>query len=340
MRKLLQIFLFSIIITCSAMGSVVFEFIYDDTQNQVDLNLLTTIKCNIEQAGKLVGEVLDHDANIKIKVKFSFSLNALATGSSEYHVTYTTFPFLIEENFIEADMPDAYVRSVVLNKIVNGDDLNEEIADGHITINIEKLVVFDFDDHVTFGKEDFIATIMHELTHALDFFSLLSKGLAKFRLGDYFFEKFTHNSFDTLLIDENGKRFTDKFKDSDQFLNTRFYFNGENAQEANGGKPVPLHIRDRSHIDTEAQREMCLIDASFSSTNTIVDHLMQAGGTAYFERLPRKWSKIERAILKDLGYRLKSDECKSEELLGLNDVLRTEELKEDDLLSILKSYIW
>ena len=347
MRTLLSIIL--ILTTVSTLqGDVIFEFSYDDPPG-VGLNdpANQEFKEGIEEAGCLLGSFFDHQATIQISVK------AYPDDYRGYDYASMTAQYVSGEivSFPSKGMgvigPDGQVsiptqilnavelHNVVHKKIILGEDLNGlEVEDANLLVNPKLKDILSFDKHDTERKADFVAIIMHELTHALGFFSLVDSTLG---IGFQYFNNgnIYYTAFDEYLINQRNAALVKDYlinHDMNDPYSVMYlaspgdsdfhYFNGPHAKEANSGNPIPIdtgraemipnqslrysYTGGMAHIDIFRLESECTLPES-PFENRVTTHMMQGSTNAFYEQLPRQWSPIEKGILKDLGYKIKGE---------------------------------
>lgn len=164
---------------------------------------------------------------------------------------------------------------------------------GQITVNFG--ANWSFSDTVSNTEYDFTHVMMHELGHALGFFSLISyEGV-----GELSGHPTTFSAYDDFLVDAAGNDLVDhdSYTTGANWLAAResgIFFSGTNAMIANGGNLVPLYApstwldgSSASHLDT---------DTYTGSNQKMMNH---AVGTGLGNR---SFSPLEIAIFKDIGY--------------------------------------
>jgi hypothetical protein len=201
---------------------------------------------------------------------------------------------------------------VIRNKILTGIDLNGPQADGHINFDLSSTSwELDAKRPVQAGMYDYYSTSYHEFTHAIGWADSIHFGdggdpfdgagrRSSSRPGEWLrYDKFIARFDGVRLIDEYS--FENSFSDVYADLATEgssaegkgLFFDGPHAVAANGGQLVGLFTPDFlqpgssvSHLDDEnlAYADMLMLAATSDGDG------------------PRKYSSIELAILKDLGY--------------------------------------
>ena len=182
---------------------------------------------------------------------------------------------------------------VVRTKLQSGIDENGSAADGVVTINFNAPWALDINSPPAKGKYDFYSTLDHEFTHIVGF---TSGGITE--SGGPFFgtkEAGSWNTFASYLVDKNDARIIDPTTfalnqaDWNASSTSDLFFDGANAEAANGGQPVKLYTpplwdpgSSVSHLDP--------------SYGTLMVPAVHTGSE------PRDYSLIEIGILKDLGY--------------------------------------
>lgn len=288
------VFCFSV----STFAAVDFQFTYDDDFDSEN------IRHTIEQAGKILGGWLDHDATIHIQVNVARDFHGIAGCSSQFRKSSFLNPVLLEDgSIVQMEFYESELKPVVMHKIQKGIDLNGNEADGIMYVNTAAPNFFQpCDGEGKLGQEDMLATILHELTHSLGVSS------AFYFIGQEKPEVF-YSEFDKHIVDAKGRSLVEDFikplrRGERVGFSSRLYFSGKHSNEANGGLPVPLS-QDLSHVYSLELGNSCeKLENCVISGQIVVNTLMQQP-TRWCEQLPRGWGAIDKAILTDLGYSLR-----------------------------------
>ena len=186
-------------------------------------------------------------------------------------------------------------KFVVAQKLQDNFDSNGATADGSLEVNFHYSYGLDPNAQLQNGQFDLFAIFNHEYTHALGFFNFINPaGLGAGGLAQY-------SVYDTFLTDKNGNKILNPDFTVNQaaFDSAKlgslngggFFFDGANAEAANGGALVALYspnayTGDVSHLDS----------------NVFPDDLMVPGRDVYPTPETRQYSGIDVGILTDLGY--------------------------------------
>ncbi|WP_396931914.1 hypothetical protein [Mycolicibacterium sp.] len=254
---------------------VTFDFIYPEG----DAHWTDEAKASLTDAANAVAAYLEvpKPVTITYKVADDNEPNHLAQAASDR---------------VDDDSP-GYFRTVVQQKLITGEDANGALPDGDIDVNWNANWALS-DDAVTEGKDDFKATIMHELVHTLGFDTGIS--------GPGSPQGKNHPTFDSFIVTADGTKVID---DSYTF-NTAFephltggdgglFFGGPNAMAAYDGKPVPLLTDPEWNVSNVAH----LNGHVFTGENKKMMNPGDDGDGAEVRVL----SPVELGILADLGYR-------------------------------------
>ncbi|MEZ6046211.1 MAG: proprotein convertase P-domain-containing protein [Planctomycetaceae bacterium] len=197
-----------------------------------------------------------------------------------------------------------FSHRLAATKILTGLDLNEGSTDAFLSVNWAKS--FELASDFQAGEYDFTAVIMHELSHALGFSSMVAQdGTSQKNDAPLGFEgewaiydKYLSDSAGNSLIDP-VTYILDSSWDTLSVGGTSpsngLFFNGYNAMLANGGAPVGLYTPTTwkngssvSHLDTDNP----------SYTSLMMSHSFAPGLSA------RTFDPIEVGIWMDLGFNM------------------------------------
>ncbi len=185
--------------------------------------------------------------------------------------------------------PTGVVDEIILRKLQTGVDFNGSGSDGVLNVNFAYSYGLDLNSPPADGQFDFAAILDHEFTHALGFNNILD------------FTNSQYSVWDTFLTDKNGNKIVNPDFTINQaaFDSAKlgslngggFFFDGANAEAANGGNLVALYLPnayagDVSHVD----------DTVFPTD------LMVPGRYAFPTPETRLFSGLDVGILTDLGY--------------------------------------
>lgn len=259
-------------------ASVVFEFNYLDAAGQGfnDATLGATRRAALEDvANNYIGQQLGfYNVRIQMDVLASeFDGTGALASAGPYYFTG----------------PNGFARGFVGDHIQTGTDPLGGTPDG--TVQFDFGYTWDYTTSAPGGSFSFRSVVLHELTHALGFSSMLAadgSGLNGNTDGDVYttFDSFLETAGGTALIAAGGD-FTESTVGS---LTSEVYFNGANANALNGGNRVRVHTpgtfnpgSSLSHLD-----------------NLFTNDVMLSGIAAGQNRLA--WSAVDVGILRDLGY--------------------------------------
>jgi len=292
MKVPLSILAFLLLFVLGASADVTFVFDYTGSAEFNDAVQGPARRAALESVAAELGAQLDHTATVNLMVESTNDPNGdtLASAGSEV-VDASMLPF------------SGYVRGVVMEKILGGTDPNGAAADGSVSVNFGQ--PWDFDDNVSANAFDFKSTVLHELLHALGFLCGIDNN-GEDTWGSGIGNPSIWEPFDDFVSDANGVELindSNHILDRSRWLALRgagvngLFFNGPNARAANGGNPVGLYSpavfeegSSHSHLDDDNPALAGLM--MLSATDT--------GPSA------RTLSGIERGILMDIGYTLKS----------------------------------
>lgn len=263
-----------------AQAFVTFEFTYEEVAQETGMGFDDPDQGEIyreileDVANNVIGSLLDHTANVKIRVDLAEDLpnDTLAQAGQNYFLAPATF------------QDGSVATHIQTGSTVPGDTMGT--------------MTWDFTHSWHLGEEappktkyDFRSVALHEITHLLGLSSLIKENGRG--LKGTFYDTFTR--FDSFVENENGLtlieqgRFNQSPAASLQDLTTATYFDAEHSRAANSGKRVRLYTPDdfeRSSI------------GHLSDSNDPLAHRLKIGTTK------RHWSLVDRGILQDIGYHI------------------------------------
>lgn len=262
-------------------GAVEFQFTYSDAGSGFNHPTLgAERRSSLETAaGRLGAYFSGYNAVLEITVSsYSSAVTTLAAASS---VTSAS---------------DGFQGTVMQREVLNGVDLQPGIADANLSVNF--FHEWGYGDAVPDSAYDFQSVAMHELTHALGFFSYITadgRGAGGSPSGD----PDTWTVFDRNLTTDAGVRLVGEDFRYNVGVDTAVltadpgvYFSGPNAMAAYGGR-VPIYspspFRSGSslgHVD----------DLGGGGVGLLMYPSLEPGLGA------RSFSSVEIGMLKDIGF--------------------------------------
>lgn len=264
------------------------------------LTVATPVTVEIAVSGGNVrykrGENADGSESWESQCKGGMCSSSLANASSDY-----------------VSGESGFFPTIVQQKIISGIDANGSKPDGQITFNFGQK--WAYGDKVADDRYDFKSTAIHEFLHTLGFTSNVNAA-KKNDCGDdpcetYGNDGTTWGSFDQFISDADGKRAIDAktfvwdstFDPNITGAKGGLFFSGPNARKAYNDKLVPL-FSPKPY--SEGSSIAHLDDVTFKDTNSASINSKKMMNSSDNEGLGvRELSKIELAILKDMGYTIR-----------------------------------
>jgi hypothetical protein len=202
----------------------------------------------------------------------------------------------IHHDFPGAPKPNTYYYGSLANAL-NGSDLNPTAFDDYITYNSGFSWYYGTDGVVPAGQVDLVTVAAHEIAHGLNF-----SGSEDYSSGTGFYGDGTlkyPEIFDTFLEDAGGTKLT-AYANPSTALGTlltsnSLWFNGTNANAANGGSRVKIYApsswkggSSASHLDYD----------TFKSPN-INSMMVYQIASGFSNHNP---GPVTKGLLKDLGW--------------------------------------
>ncbi|PZO42431.1 MAG: hypothetical protein DCF19_07540 [Pseudanabaena frigida] len=222
---------------------------------------------------------------IAIKIDATFSnLGAGILGSAG--------PQTFKVNFTNAPQTNVYYPISLANQL-SGSDLNG--ATGEITASFNSTAdwYYGTDGITPFSQYDFVSVVLHEIGHGLGFTGFYGSNGA-LCCGATF-----PSIFDTYMEDAGGTKITQLSSDaarSSTFVSNSLYFNGTNANAANGNTRVNLYAPTTFSDGSSIYH---LDDTAYSSTSNALMTYSIPNGTAR-----HTIGDVTLGILKDEGWTL------------------------------------
>lgn len=183
-------------------------------------------------------------------------------------------------------------QTIVQRKLLTGEDVNQAAADGVINWNWS----YSWSaGTVAPGQYDMTAVAMHELLHSLGW-------LSNVRAPDSYPSLNVWSTYDQFVSTWDGRSPIDPttFLWNDYYnwnitgYEGGLYFNGSDAVEANGGRPVPLYSSNPYKPGSSVSH---LADYVFSGPNQLLMNSSTGAGPGI-----RTLGAIEQGVLGDIGY--------------------------------------
>lgn len=196
---------------------------------------------------------------IEVKACWTGDLGASTLGSAGPRWAYRNFP--------GAPLADTWYPVALANALY-GSDLSAD-PDIDARFNMNFAWYFGTDGNTPIGQYDFVTAVLHELGHGLGFLGSMSVGPPSCSVGSgcwggegwpkspYIYDRFTENGSGQSLIDTNLFPNNSPALAS-QLQSDNVFFDGTNANAANGGQPVKLYAPSTwlqgssySHLDDD-----------------------------------------------------------------------------------------
>jgi hypothetical protein len=255
-------------------NAITFDFIYPDG----DAHWTDEAKASLNDAANAIAAyvVVPKPVTVTYKVADDNEPGHLAQAASDR---------------VDDESP-GYFRTVVQQKLITGEDANGENPDGDIDVNWNANWALG-DGAELEGKDDFKATIMHELVHTLGFDTGVSGPGSR--------QGKNHPTFDGFIVDAEGtKAITDDYTFNTAFEpnltggNGGLFFGGPHAMAAYDGKPVPLLTDQDWNVSNVAHLNGHVFTGETKK-------MMNPGDDGDGAEV-RVLSPVELGILEDLGY--------------------------------------
>lgn len=258
----------------SSQAAVTFVFDYQDAAGSGfnDATYGAQRRASLEYvANNVIGASLNHTATVTLQI------NASQTDGTGFLAQCGTSYWSVNNSFQPGFMYE---------HITTGVDPLVGSADGTLTVD------FGYNWNIgsgspTASQYDFQSVMLHELTHSLGFSSLISS------TGDGKMLATMYSTYDALLEHPDGTSLVNSgtftYQGSLADLTTGdSYFDGTNAETANGGSAVQLYTPNTW------------------SDGSSISHVNDSSDPMYYAitngTMNRTWSAIDIAILQDLGY--------------------------------------
>lgn len=255
-------------------NAITFDFIYPDG----DAHWTDEAKASLNDAANAIAAyvVVPKPVTVTYKVADDNEPGHLAQAASDR---------------VDDESP-GYFRTVVQQKLITGEDANGDNPDGDIDVNWNANWALG-DGAELEGKDDFKATIMHELVHTLGFDTGVSGPGSR--------QGKNHPTFDSFIVDAEGtKAITDDYTFNTAFEpnltggNGGLFFGGPHAMAAYDGKPVPLLTDQDWNVSNVAHLNGHVFTGETKK-------MMNPGDDGDGAEV-RVLSPVELGILEDLGY--------------------------------------
>ncbi|APE15709.1 hypothetical protein BOH72_11255 [Mycobacterium sp. WY10] len=258
-------------------NTITFDFIYPDGEQR----WTDEAKASLNDAANAIAGylVVPKPVTITYKIAADNEPNHLAQAGSDR---------------IDDESP-GYFRTVVQQKLITGEDANGDQPDGDIDVNWNADWTLG-DDGGADGKDDFKATMMHELVHTLGFDTGISGPGSPQGKNHPTFDSFVVNADGTKVINDDYT-FDPVFEPNLTGGSGGLFFGGPNAMAAYDGKPVPLLTEPVWNVGNVAH----LNGQVFTGENK---KMMNPGDDGEGAEV-RVLSPVELGILEDLGYRVR-----------------------------------
>ncbi|WP_144418234.1 hypothetical protein [Mycobacterium sp. EPa45] len=255
-------------------NAIAFDFIYPDG----DQHWTDEAKTSLNDAANAVAAYLQVSKPVTIVYK-------IADDNEPGHLAQASSDRVDDES-------PGYSRTVVQQKLITGEDANGDQPDGDIDVNWNSNWELG-DDVGTSGKDDFKATIMHELLHTLGFDTNIQGPGSPPVKNRPIFDRFVVNADGAKVINDDYT-FNTAFDPNLTGGNGGLFFGGPNAMAAYGGRPVPLST-DPAWSSSSVTH---LDGRTFTGQNK---KMMNPGDDGDGPEV-RVLSPVELGILEDLGY--------------------------------------
>ena len=291
--------------------AVTFEFNYrpGEAVGFNDPELGAGYRVALQSAANRLGSWLLHDAVIEMDVRgYAFDGTAIGGAAS-----------------VGGIRPAAggFVHHLIPEKILNGNDANGPVADGHVDIYFfgpDDTFSYQIDPSQGIADDeiDFQAVVIHEIAHTFGFTSA-TQASGTDDNGDGVFTPGAWTVFDQFVSDVNGNRFIDADPTSPTAFqmdvpswlthsvggkgpDAGLFFDGPVTKSVYGDS-VPLYSPSTfrlessvAHLDSEGYPNESYL---FSPVTHLMSH------TLVDRAVPQEFTLLEKAILTDLGYRVR-----------------------------------
>jgi hypothetical protein len=242
--------------------------------------------------------LLNGDQTIEINACWETGMGATTLASTGVESWY--------RNFTGAPVGDTWYAVALANQL-SGSDLNGGTAEMRIRFNSSFTWYYGLDGNTPAGQHDFVTVVLHEMTHGLGFAGSMrwdngtgddecsgTTGEGCWGAGTAYpfaYDRFAENGSNQNLITSFGNP---SLALGTQLTSNNLFFDGPNANAANGGSPPTLFApatwnpgSSFSHLD----------DGTFNGTfHALMTHALANGESAHHP------GTIALGILEDIGW--------------------------------------
>ncbi|WP_198648796.1 SdrD B-like domain-containing protein [Cyanothece sp. BG0011] len=239
-------------------------------------------KAAFEQAADIWESLLVTNVPLDIQVGWSSFPAGLANGGPGGFVT----------NFDNIPEPNVFYPVGLANQLA-GSDLKPNEPDIYVTIDSEQNWYLGTDGQ-TSSSYDLVTVALHEIAHGLGFFTLLShspgSGIGSYT-SRFIYDKFLVNGSGESLY--NHQLFPNNSTAlGEQLVSQNLFFDGDNAQQANGGNSVKIYAPSSYDVSSSLSH---LDNLSYRQRNAIMT-------PTYNQGVIHNPDDIMLGILEDLGW--------------------------------------